>query len=419
MSFEAACRPWARRILVLDDLDDRPHEADLLVAPVEGRQPDDHAALVPPRCRVLTGASHALLRPCFAATRPAALRRRANEAGVGRILVAFGATDPGDASSLALRAIAASGVRAEVAVLLGGGAPHAAAVRAQAAAMPQPAAVLVDADDVAAQMARADLAIGGGGGMAWERCCLGLPAIIVQIADNQRQIAGALAARGAALDLGPLAGLGADEMATALRSLCADGARLRTMSGAAAAICDGAGITRVLAALAQPVPAAGPVSLRPATADDARRMFVWQTHPSTRRHSFETRPPAWDEHVHWLRGKLADSRCLFRVIIARGRPAGTLRLDRRDVPGLRRAWEVSIVVAPQERGRGTGSAALSLAAALCPDEPLVARVKPENESSERLFLRSGYRPFAPGMFVRLPDTTGSPRASVAECEAWA
>ena len=43
-------------------------------------------------------------------------------------------------------------------------------------------------DDVAGLMGRADLAIGAAGSTAWERCCLGLPSIVLALAANQEPI---------------------------------------------------------------------------------------------------------------------------------------------------------------------------------------------------------------------------------------
>jgi hypothetical protein len=45
-------------------------------------------------------------------------------------------------------------------------------------------------------MAEADLMVGGGGATTWERMCLGLPAIVISIADNQIQVNKSLAAAG-------------------------------------------------------------------------------------------------------------------------------------------------------------------------------------------------------------------------------
>ena len=45
-------------------------------------------------------------------------------------------------------------------------------------------------------MARDDLAIGASGTASWERCCLGLPALVVSMGENQRAIAESLDAHG-------------------------------------------------------------------------------------------------------------------------------------------------------------------------------------------------------------------------------
>jgi UDP-2,4-diacetamido-2,4,6-trideoxy-beta-L-altropyranose hydrolase len=51
-------------------------------------------------------------------------------------------------------------------------------------------------------MASADLSIGGGGTMIWERCYLGLPTILICIADNQVNQAKSVHSYGAVIYLG-------------------------------------------------------------------------------------------------------------------------------------------------------------------------------------------------------------------------
>lgn len=60
--WEAAQRPWARRVLAIDDLADRPHDCDLLLDGNLGRQAVDYAGRVPAGCTLLVGARYALLR---------------------------------------------------------------------------------------------------------------------------------------------------------------------------------------------------------------------------------------------------------------------------------------------------------------------------------------------------------------------
>jgi UDP-2,4-diacetamido-2,4,6-trideoxy-beta-L-altropyranose hydrolase len=252
--FERTCRLWAERILVIDDLADRLHDADLLIDPSCGRKIADYADLVPITCGVLAGPGHALVHPAFTAARPKALLRREQLDPPRRILVCFGASDPANATLGALEAIGDTGLALEVDVIIGGRAPHAAAVRRAAAGMPQPTRLHDEAtpEEVAQLMTEADLAIGAGGGMALERCCLGLPSIIIEIADNQRHIAVALAGRGAARNLGPAAALQRNALAEALHEMAVNTVDRRAMASAAADICDGHGLRHLLDLLSEP-----------------------------------------------------------------------------------------------------------------------------------------------------------------------
>ncbi len=249
--FEHRCRGWADRIAVIDDLADRPHEADILVDPSCGHTAADYERLVPAACWVLTGARHALLRPAFAAQREAALSRRSQAGGVQRILVGFGATDDGNATALALRSIAVSGLVADIDVIIGAGCRHADALQLLACGVPQPTQPHIDAapDQIARLMAAADLAIGAGGGMAWERCCVGLPTVVVEIAGNQHLILAALAEEGAALNLGSVADVSICDFSLGIRSLAGNRTWRRSMAAAAARMCDGRGLERLVTLL--------------------------------------------------------------------------------------------------------------------------------------------------------------------------
>mgnify|MGYP006292123219 CR=1 FL=1 len=247
--WEQPLRPAARKIMVIDDLADRPHECELLLDQNLGRAPGDYEALVPPQCQLLCGPEFALLRPGFARLRPLSLERRA-EGGLERILVTMGGIDKADATGQVLEALGASRLPAEIAVtvVMGSRAPWLEQVRAKVAALPFRAEVVVDVDDMAERMGASDFAIGAAGSTSWERCCMGLPSALVVLADNQAPICRELAAAGAAFDLGA-----PDDIARTLPPIIADLVRdpaaLATMSAAAAAICDGRGTARVADAL--------------------------------------------------------------------------------------------------------------------------------------------------------------------------
>ncbi|HTH15906.1 MAG TPA: UDP-2,4-diacetamido-2,4,6-trideoxy-beta-L-altropyranose hydrolase, partial [Magnetospirillum sp.] len=233
--YERAARAHARHVLVLDDLADRRHDCDILLDQTCGRSAADYRPLVPAHCRLLTGSRFSLLRPAFRSSRAASLARRRE--GVSRVVVSLGGTDPDNVTPRILDALA--DLPLAIDVVMGGGAPHLEAVRAAVARLPS-ARLHVNVADMATLLAQADLAIGAAGTSAWERCCLGLPTIVVVLADNQRLIARNLAEAGAALVVSPEP----SELRAALRQLQAPGALAR-MSEAAAAVCDGDGVARL------------------------------------------------------------------------------------------------------------------------------------------------------------------------------
>lgn len=234
-TLESVCRGWAQYIMVIDDLVDRPHDADLLVDMTLGRTPDAYRDLLPVNAICLTGTRYALLRPEFANRRPEALARRARTRSVDDILISVGASDQSGIMAILLEGLAQSGFTGHVSVIgdtgeLGHDYPFDMQVTRQAHDMPD-------------RMIAADLAIGACGVTSWERCCLGLPTVAVITADNQRDIATALSEAGA-VDLVPETT--APAVSGAVERLCMDSAAWQQMSKAAAEICDGKGADRVI-----------------------------------------------------------------------------------------------------------------------------------------------------------------------------
>lgn len=247
-TWEQALRPACRRLAAIDDLADRPHDVDLLLDQNLGRKVSDYDDRLPAAAVRLIGPQYALLRPEFAAARAASLARRGGQ-GWRHLLISLGGADPHQGTQRCLQALAACPLPADaqVTVVLGALAWSRPAIQALLPTLPFQARLLTDVTDMAAVLAETDLAIGAAGGSAWERCCLGLPSLLLVLADNQRPGTQALEAVGAALSLGGVDAL-ADRLPAALQQLAPPG-RLSTMSAAAAAITDGQGAARVADAL--------------------------------------------------------------------------------------------------------------------------------------------------------------------------
>lgn len=235
----APLRPVFRRILAIDDgADARPLDCDLLLNQNLGSSAASYAGRVPAAARLLLGPQWALVRAEFAALRQASLARRAQPA-CGRLLVCLGGGDVAPAVLEALAGAQASGIAWQhVDVVLGGAAPGLERIEAALAGFSS-ARLHVQTEDMAALMAAADFAVAAGGGISWEKCCLGLPSLVVVLSANQRAIAAALAAADAVIAVEPAA----DAYAAALRSLQPE--RMGGMAAAAAALCDGGGAARL------------------------------------------------------------------------------------------------------------------------------------------------------------------------------
>lgn len=245
-TWERAPAPHYARLMVIDDLADRPHACDLLLDQTYGRKEEDYRPHVPASCRLLCGAQYALLRPEFAALRPYSLQRRA-QPSLRKLLITMGGVDKDNATGAVLEALRTCPLPTDcrIAVVMGATAPWLESVRAQAQAMPWDTQVLVGVSDMAQLMADSDLAIGAAGATSWERCCLGLPTVMFVLAENQRAVAQALEGSGAArlMMLGESA---TTQLERLLLSLIADPGRLALMSKCAARVVDGAGVDAVV-----------------------------------------------------------------------------------------------------------------------------------------------------------------------------
>ena len=239
------------RVMVIDDLADRSHECDLLLDQNLGRQEADYNQRVPAYCRRLIGPRYALLRTEFAKLREVSRQRRLKPQ-LKRILISLGGVDATNITGRVLNALAESDlpVETELDIVMGASAPYLEEVRRQAVRLPFRTTVSVDVTDMAERMYSADLSIGAAGSTSWERCCLGLPTVLVILADNQVSGARALHTWGAAIAIDHTTEALETDLSASLIVLSGSKA-LQRMSNAAAEVTVGDGVGRVVDALAE------------------------------------------------------------------------------------------------------------------------------------------------------------------------
>lgn len=243
--WEKTLRTNARRIMVIDDLADRSHDCELLLDQNLGRDDQDYEGLVHSRTIKLIGPQFALLRPEFAELRSQSLVRRKQDSQLKHLLITMGGVDKDNATCHVLDAIKACALPSElrVTVVMGPHAPWLSQVQSQALQMPWLTDVLVGVNNMAQLMVDSDLAIGAAGSTSWERCCLGLPTLILVLADNQMAGAAALQNFGAAVVAERVDSVGAllsqIVMSDDYQKL------LSRWSQSAATVTDGSGVDRV------------------------------------------------------------------------------------------------------------------------------------------------------------------------------
>ncbi len=137
---------------------------------------------------------------------------------------------------------------------------------------------------------------------------------------------------------------------------------------------------------------AATIKLRPATKDDANVLLEWRNDETTRAMSLTSQVVTSEEHVAFLAKALGSSERRIYIAEREGRTIGTIRLDLHPAS----TFEVSLTVAPKERGKGYAHSLLREAeaeAVRLGAIRLIAVLRPENVPSRRAFEDAGYHGF--------------------------
>jgi UDP-2,4-diacetamido-2,4,6-trideoxy-beta-L-altropyranose hydrolase len=374
----AAQQALGGKLLVIDDLGDRPIAADVLVDP---NWAEDHgrkyAAELTRPLALLGGPAYALLSARYRETGSYVFSDPVRSIGIF-----MGGADPQGASAKALRACRTANWKGAIEIVSTQANPSLQAL-SDACAADGAAALSLDMPDLAAFFCRHDIQIGAGGGASWERCFAGAPTIAVELADNQRAVLPGLAALGA-IKLVELQAL-----AHAVHEVIDDAAQRAALAAKARALVDGRGVQRV-AAVMHAACGIG-LQIRPATAGDETLLLEWANEPETRRNAFNPEPIAAGDHHRWFQARLSTPEsCCIWIIEALEFPAALVRFDKRG--GF---WEISYSVDSGFRRLGLGARALALALdAMRAREPgfsfVRARVMLHNQASLKVFEKLGF-----------------------------
>ncbi|MBS0264661.1 MAG: UDP-2,4-diacetamido-2,4,6-trideoxy-beta-L-altropyranose hydrolase [Planctomycetes bacterium] len=383
--YQQALKAADLRVLLLDDYGHARHySADLVLN--QNFMPDSRLySHREPGTNLLLGNKYTLLRREFRVLKN---QERKFLESDRKVLVTLGGSDPDNATAKVIEAL---GLLANIdaMVVVGGSSPHRQELELLVARQQisgQSIRLVANVRNMPELMSWADLAVVAGGSTVWELACLGVPAIILVIAENQRQNAKLLSESGSFLNLGEHRLVDAPQIANAIGSLLASSEKRQAMSALGRIMVDGKGAARVCERFL-----AGPISLRRAKAEDCRRFWEWANDPVVRAVSFHSEPIPWEIHDRWFANKLQDPKAqLWIGLNAWNQPFGQVRFEIRE--GDRAEICTSVDAAHRKAGFGTALIRQAVAALFATTKVSVveARIKMDNVASIRAFEKAGF-----------------------------
>ena len=391
-------KSFGSKIMVIDDLADRQYDCDLLLDQTFFRNKTDYQGLISEKAQLLLGTEYALLRPDFYSLREKALTKRSSFEGVKHVLISMGGVNTLDITKNILAGLETiPNIKYIVFdVVMGRKGEAYEEMKKYASSSSLNINVFAYVKNMADSMLQADLAIGTAGSSSWERCCLGLPALLISVADNQSFLVENLAKSGAIIQIQGKNEILSKNIAKAFETIIGDVKRIKKMSQVAFEMCDGMGTKRTVDAMTS----SSGLFIRKANVKDTQLIYEWQSAPSTRKYCRNPQIPSLSEYKKWMKDVISDLNRELMVLTASEGPVGLVRMDKLD-SGVA-DYEISILISPEQYQKGYGKKALSLARDEWPDYRLFAEIHKENIASIKLFQSSGYKQLTETLFVNEP-----------------
>lgn len=386
--WEQFVRKYAKNLAVIDDTADRRHDCDLLIdqnyflAPAER-----YDGKLPLACRTLFGPSYSLLSSDYFE-----LRKQVNLrfGKINNILIFFGGGDNNNLTQLSLSAFLSlekSDISCDVVV--GSSYPYVESLK-EISDLSKAVTVHVGVPSLAPFVAKADLAIGGSGVNSWERCCLGLPAIVITLAENQIPVANELAKLGVVNLIGDVSDISEKHVYDALKKTVSIDLP-ESWSKTCFDLVDGLGVKRVADML---IPRSiNSLIVRPVKQEDCELLLNWVNDPSVRQSSFNQQCISRKSHHAWFVDKVSspDACRIYIIETNNGVPIGQVRFEFSE--GF---WVLDYSIDSLMRGFGFGVKSILLAIKnlledfKLNDVKVISKVLSNNLASHNVMQKIGY-----------------------------
>ena len=237
-------RKECKNLLVIDDLGNRRLNCNFLLDQNVGADNFKYHTKLIDHTDCMFGPNFALCRKEFQQRRKASLNRRPSIRFPKNVLVTLGGADKENITKTVIEILAKSSASnsCKFTIVLGAAHQHRDELENFVYDVGLFADVLSNVTEMAKIMERTDLCIGAAGTTTWERCCMGIPTLMLVIANNQIEIANALHAQGLAI-LSNLEKIGSD-FDTFFQP--AGTSLMQKLTRKSQSVCDGKGVQRLL-----------------------------------------------------------------------------------------------------------------------------------------------------------------------------
>ena len=242
--YQKAIKDCGLKLLFIDDYGHAKHYyADIILN--QNISADENLYINKSPCtKLLIGTDYTLLRREFWQWQK---WKRINPPIAKKILVTMGGSDP---DNVTLKVIGALQYlecnQIEVVVIVGGINPHYEQLELASQTSQFPIRLEKNVTNMPKLMAWADLAVTAGGSTCWELAFMGLPSLILVLAENQRAIAHQLHDLGVYINLGHHQHISITEIASAIDNLITSATLRSEMTQSSQKFVDGKGSQRVL-----------------------------------------------------------------------------------------------------------------------------------------------------------------------------
>lgn len=338
-----------------------------------------------PYTQLLLGVKYTLLRREFWQWRE---WKREIPTVARKVLVTLGGSDPDNVTLKVIQALQLVEVdNLEAVVVVGGSNPHYEQLKSVCFDAKFPVHLKRNVTNMPEVMAWADVAIAAGGTTTWELAFMGLPCIILVLADNQRAIASELDKTKIAVNLGWYKDVSATEIGSVVTQLLINTDTRAEVVKNSRKLVDGEGCKQILRYLEPKL-----LKLRSVCSEDCRLLWEWSNELEVRAASFSTGFIPWEDHVQWFKSKLNAFNCIFYIAIDRNDvPVGQVRYD---IESNEEAV-ISISINKKFRYQGYGHYLINLGCKkIFRDSNLTrinAYIKPYNKSSIKAFSQADFQ----------------------------